>query len=89
MKNWTMLLGGAALAFQLTASPATALSDEEEVALGAIAILGIAALAHNDNHYHDGYKPKDADAAARFERGYRDGLHNEPYDARHSSYDYG
>ncbi len=87
----TTLVAATALAIGLSMSTqsASALSDDEEKALGAIALLGLAALAHNENHYHEGYQPADSDATARFERGYRDGFHNEPYDSRHSSYDYG
>jgi hypothetical protein len=62
--------------------PSLALSDEEKA---AIAILGIAALAHHQDHYRDGYKPADAAATADFERGYRDGLYNEPFDPYNSS----
>ena len=80
---------GALLASPLTSTAASALGDNEKQALAAAAILGIAALAHNQNHYHDDYEPKDSEATAQFERGYRDGLHNEPYDSRHSSVNYG
>lgn len=89
MKTITKIAAGCALALQLSAMPAQANDAEDAMALGALAILGVAALAHNQNHYHNGYKPADDKALARFERGYRDGLHNEPYDTRHSSYDYG
>lgn len=63
------------------------LADKEadKAALAAAAILGIAALAHNQNHYRDGYQPKDPAETADFERGYRDGLHNEPFDPYNSS----
>ncbi|MEW9922265.1 hypothetical protein AB2B41_21920 [Marimonas sp. MJW-29] len=64
------------------------MNDDEKAALGALAILGIAALAHNKNHHHDGYSPSTSQSKANFERGYRDGLYNEPYDSRHSSMDY-
>lgn len=63
--------------------------DKAAAVAGAIAILGLAALAHNRNHYQEGYQPANADETAAFERGYRDGLHNEPYDSRHSSISYG
>lgn len=76
------------MAASLTAAPVQA-SDDDEKALAALALLGLAAMAHNDNHYHEGYKPANDQAMAKFERGYRDGLHNEPYDSRHSSFDYG
>ncbi len=73
----------------LASTSAIALSDDEKAALAAAAILGVAALAHNKNHYHEGYEPKNSEAKAQFERGYRDGLHNEPYDSRHSGMNYG
>lgn len=59
--------------------------DKDEAALAALALLGIAALAHHDDHYRAGNEPKSAQQTARFERGYRDGLHNEHYDTAHSS----
>jgi hypothetical protein len=61
----------------------------EETAAGVLALLGIAALAHNENHYRDGYKPADTQEGADFERGYRDGLHDADYDSRRSSVAYG
>lgn len=79
----------ALIAVTFSSTPASALSDNEKVALGAIALLGVAALAHNQNHYHEGYEPKTSEETAQFERGYRDGLHNENYDTRHSSSHYG
>lgn len=88
MKTVTKLALSAALAFQIAGAPARANDDAAKVIAGAIAVLGVAALAHNQNHYHDGYKPADSDATARFERGYRDGLHNEPYSSNHNSIDY-
>jgi hypothetical protein len=74
-----------ALVLQVSAGPVFAMGDKEKAALGAMAILGIAALAHNQNHYREGYEPAGADETAEFERGYRDGLHNEPFDAYRSS----
>jgi hypothetical protein len=61
------------------------MDDKGKVALGALAILGVAALAHNQNHYREGYQPNGANETAEFERGYRDGLHNEPFDPYRSS----
>lgn len=89
MHRFFNLIAAALVATQVTATPASAMSDDEKKVLAAAALLGIAALAHNKNHYHDDYEPKDSHATAAFERGYRDGLHNEPYDSRHSSADYG
>lgn len=73
------------LALQVCAGPSYALSDDEKTALAAAAILGVAVLAHNNNHYHEGYAPNGAAEKAEFERGYRDGLYNEPFDPYHSS----
>lgn len=89
MKNATALALVAVFSLQIAGTPVHALSEDEENVLGAIAILGIAALAHNESNYHENYRPSNSQAMAKFERGYRDGLHNEPYDSRHSSYDYG
>ena len=77
-----------ALAMTTSALPAQAKMDDETVA-GVLAILGIAALAHNENHYREGYKPSGAKETADFERGYRDGLHDADYDSRRSSAAYG
>ena len=79
----------AVLSVGMMAPQASAMDGREKAALGAIALLGIAALAHNQNHYHEGQEPQGAEQTAQFERGYRDGLHNEPYDSRHSSVSYG
>lgn len=89
MKNILAATSALAVCLSLSGHAAFALSEDEKNALGAIAILGLAALAHNKNHYHERYQPADSNATARFERGYRDGLHNEPYASRHSNYDYG
>jgi hypothetical protein len=68
--------------------PAQAKVDEETVA-GVLAVLGIAALAHNENHYREDYRPTNTDETADFERGYRDGLHDADYDSARSSVAYG
>jgi hypothetical protein len=52
--------------------------DAEDIA-NALAILGVAALAHNEHHYRNGYAPTTGDETAQFEAGYRDGLHNAPF----------
>ena len=49
------------------------------IAAAAAAIIGVAALAHHDDHYRDGWKPNNERETADFERGYRDGLHNDGY----------
>jgi hypothetical protein len=47
------------------------------IAVGAAALLGIAALAHKSHHRND--KNYDERQTADFERGYRDGLYNNSY----------
>jgi hypothetical protein len=64
-------------------------ADVAEVAGAAALIIGIAALAHEEQHHRDGRHHAAPDAEAQFERGYRDGLHGEDYDSRHSSEAYG
>lgn len=79
MKPTMGLLSAAALCLQMTAAPVRAELSDDEKAAAALAILGIAALAHHKHHYKDGYKPADGVETAEFERGYRDGLHGYPY----------
>jgi hypothetical protein len=85
MKNSLATTLAAAIMLHAWGGPALALSDEEKTALAAAAVLGLAALAHNKQHYRDGYQPSGAAETADFERGYRDGLHNEPFDPYNSS----
>lgn len=85
MKKTLMAAAAAALVLQAWTGPARAMDDRDKAALGALAILGIAALAHNETHYRDGYRPNGANETAEFESGYRDGLHNEPFDPYRSS----
>jgi hypothetical protein len=54
------------------------MSDGAKVALGAAAILGVAALAHK-SHERDENKHRTAEQVAEYERGYRDGLYHQPY----------
>jgi hypothetical protein len=77
-----------AIVISAGSAPVQAEIDEETVA-GVLAVLGIAALAHNQNHYREGYTPSGAAETADFERGYRDGLHDADYDSRRSSVAYG
>jgi hypothetical protein len=77
------------IAALLAASAPQARADEDAeraaAIAGAVLILGTAALMHHEGHYEDGRSYDDPDKVAAFERGYRDGLHNAPYDAgRHS-----
>jgi hypothetical protein len=48
------------------------------VAIGAVAIIGAAALAHN-SHHRDDKHGNDPKSVAEFDRGYRDGLYNQTY----------
>lgn len=79
MKTTFAVLGVAALCLQMSTAPVRAEMSDDEKAAAAIAILGIAALAHHKHHYKDGYRPADDVETAEFERGYRDGLHGYPY----------
>lgn len=85
MKTAAKIAVGAALALQVAATPVRANDDAANAIAGAVAILVFAALARNSTHSHDGYRPANDKPLARSERGYRDGLHNEPYDSRHGS----
>lgn len=79
MKRSYLAAMAVALAMEGWTAPAFATDDSDKLAAGAIAILGIAALAHHKDHYRDGYAPANAEETAQFELGYRDGLHNYPY----------
>ena len=85
MKRTLAFATATLISLQSLGTPAVALSDDEKTALAAAAILGLAALAHHQHHDRDTTSAKDANYKALFERGYRDGLYNEPYDTRHSS----
>jgi hypothetical protein len=79
MNKLTSALAVAIIALQTSVVPVMADTESDQAAAAAIAILGIAALAHNKHHYKDGYAPKGGEETAEFERGYRDGLHGYPY----------
>lgn len=79
MKRTVSIVAMAALALQISTVPVRAEMSDGAKAAAAIAILGIAALAHNKHHYAEGYAPDDGVETAEFERGYRDGLHGYPY----------
>ncbi len=87
IKRSFLLLGSAAMCLQMLVAPVQAMTDEEKAA-AAIAILGVAAILHNKNHYKDDYKPATGDHTAEFERGYRDGTHGYSYDERRGTRDY-
>lgn len=88
MKTTATALGIAALCLQMLVAPAQAEMSNGEKAAAALAILGIAALAHKKQHYQKGYEPTDGDATAEFERGYRDAVHGYTYDERNGTRDY-
>jgi hypothetical protein len=79
MKRGLTVLGAAAMCFQLAAAPAAAEMSNDEKAAAALAILGIAALAHHKQHYTGGYAPATGESTAEFESCYRDGLHGYDY----------
>ncbi|RVU43753.1 hypothetical protein [Rubrivivax rivuli] len=62
------------------------MSDGAKVAVGAAALLGIAALAHKSHHRDD--RDYNEQQTADFERGYRDGLYNNSYHSRGSGSEY-
>jgi len=86
-------LAAVSLVAAISSPPAHA--DKTGEAIGAaaavLAIIGVAALAHHNDHYRDGWKPESDRETADFERGYRDGLHNDGYHGRygHDSRAYG
>ena len=57
---------------------ATSNDKAAAIAIGAAALLGVAALMHQ-SHQRDGKHGDDQKSVAEFERGYRDGLHHERY----------
>lgn len=79
MKPFFAALGLAALCMQVSTAPARAEMSNDEKVAAAIAILGIAALAHNKHHYTGGYAPPGGRETADFETCYRDGLHGYDY----------
>lgn len=62
------------------------MSDDAKVAIGAAALLGIAALAHKSHHRDD--RRYDEQQTADFERGYRDGLYNNSFHNYSNSSEY-
>lgn len=57
------------------------------VAVGAL--IGAALLAHRSGHHEDQQHYSDSAREADYERGFRDGLHNQPYNGRGASDAYG
>lgn len=62
------------------------MSNGAKVAVGAAALLGIAALAHKSHHRDD--RNFSEQQTADFERGYRDGLYNNSFNSRGGSSEY-
>jgi hypothetical protein len=62
------------------------MSDGAKVAVGAAALLGIAALAHKSHQRDD--RNYNEQQTADFERGYRDGLYNNSFNSRGGSVEY-
>jgi hypothetical protein len=62
------------------------MSDGAKVAIGAAALLGIAALAHKSHHRDD--RNYNEEQTADFERGYRDGLYNNSFHNYNESREY-
>lgn len=88
MKNGITIASALALCLSMAGQPAAANSDDAKKIAGALAILGVAALLHDKHHYHDGYQPQTDRDLANYERGFRDGLHNNRYDTRWGSPSY-
>jgi hypothetical protein len=89
LKTSLTIVAAAAIAVQTLSLPSYAMTDAEKAALAAAALIGVAALSHHKHHHRDPAQMNDADYTAVFERGYRDGLYNEPYDSERSSAAYG
>ena len=70
-----------ALSVALTAfnQPAQAKNDGAKIAIGAAALLGAAALVHQNQNHKDDKHHDTPEKEAAFERGYQDGLHNASY----------
>lgn len=64
----------------------TGMSDGAKVAIGAAALLGIAALVHKSHHRDD--RDYNEEQTADFERGYRDGLYNNSFHNYSNSREY-
>jgi hypothetical protein len=63
------------MCLQLACAPARGEMSDTGKAASALAILGIAALAHLKHHHRDGHGRQLGDHTADFERGCRDGVH--------------
>ncbi|RAZ82085.1 hypothetical protein DDV93_20765 [Cereibacter johrii] len=87
MRHHRLAVAAAALCFQ-TGAPAQAEMSDKDAAVAALALLGVAALAHNRHHHREGYAPQGGDQMAEFERGYRDGVHGHAYNSHGSTVDY-
>ena len=66
----------------LGAAPLRADNDDKlKIAAGAAAIIGVAALAHQNQHHKDDKHHNTPEKEAAYERGFQDGLHNAGYRA--------
>lgn len=76
-------LGCMALSMALLgAAPLRADNDDKlKIAAGAAAIIGVAALAHQNQHHKDDKHHNTSEKEAAYERGFQDGLHNAGYRA--------
>ena len=57
---------------------ATKNNNAAAIAVGAAALIGVAALAHKSHERHEKHGD-DGKSVAEFDRGYRDGLYHQPY----------
>jgi hypothetical protein len=87
MRHHRSIAAIAASAFLLAATPLRADNDAAKIAVGAAAIHGVAALAHQNQHHKDDKHHNTAEKEAVYERGFQDGLHNASYhpDPNHES----
>lgn len=88
MKTTALALSVTCFSLALMTQPAFASEEGERNVAGALAILGVAALLHDKHHYREGFSPANATETADFEAGYRDGLHNYPFDTSYGTRSY-
>jgi hypothetical protein len=91
MRNLKSMVWAIATAATIAAAPVRADDNKAETAavIGALVAIGAAALLHHEDHHYDSKHYDDTDRETLFERGYRDGLHNDDYDPRYNSEAYG
>lgn len=81
MRSHSPLMAFVASVSLFAAGPLRADNDAAKIAVGAAAILGVAALAHQNQHHKDDKHHNTPDKEAAYERGFQDGLHNAGYRA--------